>query len=941
MGSGAGMQTDPFGDAKWLTVPNVANPYEHAYWIWVRKPGDPTPTASGATAGTVRLRQTWNLADKPTRAIVKLSADNSAVLRINGTTVGTADDWGKPFEFDVAKHLVKGANQIEVEATNGPGNNIVNPAGMVFEGMAWTPGGFSQLDSNNTWSSPDGEVVVIGKYGIEPWGKAKADVPPPVFVRRFEIGNRWMRNSSDLVAIHARIKIIGLGHYDLYVNGKRQGKGFLNQSWSQYDKTLYWQEFNVVDDLRRGLNEVRVVIGNSWYRVAQPPPGRYAKGDAMPDFSGTNPYILRFRLTIDGEIKLVSDESWRWTESPYTLSHVFAGEDYDARIQPNLESAKPVVIAAPPKAELRKFDAPPILPKESWHAIKLLNPNPGEWSYVFPQNAMAILRFKVKGKRGQTVKFRPSEVMNEKGEVVQLNLWGGEASCSYTLWGGKSEEHEWRFWYHGFQFVQMTGAVPKGKPNPDGLPVIEDLEMVHIRTDNPEVGKFQTSSDLYNRTHNLIDWAMKSNMSYVFTDCPQREKLGWQEQVYLLDRTFMYRYDVRQWFHKIARDLRDAQVPDGRFPTVAPDYLVRPIDDQYKFTVEWGASGVLMPWDAYEWYGDKRFLEENYEAMRRYVQFLIRDEREGLARKGLGDWYDYGHGQGPGPSRYTPTDLTSTCIYAMCVRALADAAEALGHAGKEVLLYRGQFAFIKQAFLKKFYDPATKTLKNTGSVQSGHAMALCADLIPTEDRAAVLQHIVDELEKRGYQQTAGDVGHVYFIRALAEAGRSDVLHKVYSRTGVGSYGGILAKGLTTMPETWDAITVGSNSLNHAMLGHVMEWFYGWVLGIRQAPGSVGWKHILIAPEFGSLDWAKGETRTPQGVVKVSWKVAPYVGGKTGGSPYVLGPITMEVDIPRNTTASIPTYGRRATVDGKRFEPSTAQPMISLGPGRHKVVLERP
>ena len=108
------------------------------------------------------------------------------------------------------------------------------------------------------------------------------------------------------------------------------------------------------------------------------------------------------------------------------------------------------------------------------------------------------------------------------------------------------------------------------------------------------------------------------------------------------------------------------------------------------------------------------------------------------------------------------------------------------------------------------------------------------------------------MEKRDWQQTPGDVGHVYFIRALAEAGRSDVLHRVYSRTGLGSYGGILAKGLTSLPETWDAMMDGRQSLNHCMLGHVMEWYYGHVGGIRQATNSVGWKEILIAPNPGLL-----------------------------------------------------------------------------------------
>jgi len=150
-------------------------------------------------------------------------------------------------------------------------------------------------------------------------------------------------------------------------------------------------------------------------------------------------------------------------------------------------------------------------------------------------------------------------------------------------------------------------------------------------------------------------------------------------------------------------------------------------------------------------------------------------------------------------------------------------------------------------------------------------MALCAEVVPQTDRALLVQDIVGDLEKRGWQQTPGDVGHVYFIRALAEAGRSDVLHRVYSRTGVGSYGGILRKDLTSMPETWDAMMDGYQSLNHCMLGHVMEWFYGYVAGIRQQPGGVGWAKILIAPNPGTLSAAEATVQTPRGRVVSRWR----------------------------------------------------------------------
>ncbi len=224
----------------------------------------------------------------------------------------------------------------------------------------------------------------------------------------------------------------------------------------------------------------------------------------------------------------------------------------------------------------------------------------------------------------------------------------------------------------------------------------------------------------------------------------------------------------------------------------------------------------------------------------------------------------------PGPSRFTPTDLSATATWAMCAQACTRAAEILGRPD-DTRRYRRLFEKIKRAFLGRFYDREAHAFRHTGSPQCANAMALCADLAPDEDRPRLVQQIIDDLRRRHWQQTPGDIGHVYFIRALAAAGRSDVLHRAYHRTSKGSYGGILKKGLTSMPETWDAIMDGYQSLNHCMLGHVMEWFYGYVAGIRQAPGSVGWQRVVIGPNPGPLTWAEGTVGTPRGLITSHWE----------------------------------------------------------------------
>lgn len=917
----ATLQRDPFTGASWLTVPRAASPIESANWIWVHAPGQPIPTAQKASVGTVHFTRHWHLKEKPTSGTIWFTADNRSQVKLNGHVIGKSEAWENIEKIDMASYLKTGDNLIEVEATNDQGSGA-NPGGLILASqITYSSGKQETLFSDADWQSHEGKVVELGGYSIAPWNKSAMEIAPPVFQGSFDAAKKVTK---------ATASVVGLGHFDLFINGKRQGEGVLNQPWSQFDKTIYWHEFDVTKAVEKGTNNIEAVMGNSFYRVAQTP-GRFAKGDAMPDYSAGNPYLLSMAIEIvfsDGtRQRVVTNKDWKWKVSPYTYSHVYGGEDYDARVVNQSQKPQPVVVVQPPKAEMLLITWPLFKEKQTFQPTKVFEFKSGVWTYVFPQNAMAIVRLKVRGKAGQKIEITPSEVMSPEGQVQQLNLWGGHSFASYTLAGKGVEEHEWRFYYHGFQFVELKGGVPLGEPNPKGLPVVESLELVHIRTDNPEVGEFNTSKELFNKTHNLIDWAMKSNMGYSLTDCPQREKLGWLECSHLLFRSFAYRYDAQSWFHKIARDIRDIQLPDGRITTVAPDYLMLPPSSPYKFTIEWGAAGVLMPWQAYEWYGDRRFLTENYAMMKGYVDWIEANSKEGVGPAGLGDWYDYGHGQPPGPSRFTPTEETATAMSAMCAQAMVKAAKVLGKT-EDAAKYTTMYEKVRESFQRHFYDSNTKIVKNNGSCQTSNAMALCADLIPTEDREAALNAIVKDLESRGYQQTPGDVGHLFFIRALAEGGRSDVLHKVYSRTGVGSYGGILAKGLTTLPETWDAITVGSNSLNHCMLGHAMEWLYGWVLGIRQAPGSTGWEHILIAPEVGELTSAAGKTKTPKGEISIKW----WRNGEK---------FTAEIHVPKGTQAEfvVPIEFDELFVNGKSATGQAGmfgRTSVKLAGGRHSV-----
>ena len=676
---------------------------------------------------------------------------------------------------------------------------------------------------------------------------------------------------------HATLRVVGLGDYDALLNGARVAGTGINQPWSQYEKTLYYRDFDVTALVVTGANCLGVMLANSFWNNPDPPAGRYNKDGAQR--TADEPLLLCAELMLqgsDGAIQRIgTDATWRTTAGPLSFSHIFAGEDYDARRRlPGWDRAgfdagtwSPVRLVTPPPAGLEAQSWPGFKELERFAPVSVQEPAAGIFLYSFAQNCSAQLRIELAGgKSGDCISLRCGEHKN-----AQDRLFGSYVVGCEVVTDGQALRHQWISYYLGMQYVEVAGAVPAGHPNPNQLPTIELLDMVHVRSALPEVGTFHCSSELYNRTHQLIDWALRSNMSHVLSDCPHREKLGWLECAYLLAPSLAYRYDCCEWFGKIARDIRDAQQSNGKVPTVAPSYPAGRFPEAVDYTLAWGAAAVLLPWHHYQWYGDPSILDVSFDSMQRFTDFIGTEAHDGIAPGGgLGDWYDYGHRQGPGESRFTPADLSATAMWALCALTVSRVADVLGRPA-EVARYRALHTQVSAAFQRRFVDPVSRKLRHTGSPQCANAMALCAGLVPPADRELLIDDIIADLEQRDWQQTPGDVGHVYFIRALAEAGRSDVLHRVYSREGMGSYGGILRKGLTALPETWDATMDGIQSLNHCMLGHVIEWFYGYVAGIRQQPSSNGWQRVLIAPDPGSLASAEAGLLTPRGEIVSRWR----------------------------------------------------------------------
>jgi len=300
--------------------------------------------------------------------------------------------------------------------------------------------------------------------------------------------------------------------------------------------------------------------------------------------------------------------------------------------------------------------------------------------------------------------------------------------------------------------------------------------------------------------------------------------------------------------------------------------------------------------------------------MKKYVAYLGTKADGHILSHGLGDWFDYGPNT-PGEAQLTPKALTATAIYYYDILLLSKMMELTNNkedAEKMTALANE----VKKAFNTKFFNSETKVY-STGS-QTAMAMPLCFGLVNDNDRKAVFENIIDSISFSGKKLTAGDIGFHFLVKALEEGGGSQLLYDMNFRNDVPGYGFQLKKGATALTESWPALEEVSN--NHLMLGHLMEWFYTGLGGIKQEETGVAFKNIIIRPEIvGDITWVKSSYQSSNGLIRSEWKKEQNI-------------LEMTVEIPANTSATIhlPTNqeesvtenGKKTTVsktaDGKYF-----------------------
>ena len=733
----------------------------------------------------------------------------------------------------------------------------------------------------SSWSAPS--EFTVGLLATADWGaqwiSGGAGTALPIFRKEFTVSKPLAR---------ALVSICGLGQFELRVNGSNVSDAVMEPSWTNYTKNCHYVTYDVTKAIVQGSNAMGVLLGNGMYNV--PTSSRYAK---FTGSFGSPKLILRLQMEFSDATKdaVVSDTSWTTTAGPITFTSIFGGEDFDARQESvgwdksgfTATSWKAASVATGTAPALIARSAPPVKVMQDFPSTKVTQPQSGVFVYDLGQNFAGWPEITVQGTAGSTVKLTTGELLTSQGVVTQASS-GSPVWFSYTLKGTGTEVWHPRFSYTGFRYVQVDGGVPAAQAASfPGKPQIASLTGKFIYASAENVGKFTSSDQDLNKIHALILAALRSNLQNIITDCPHREKLGWLETSHLLFPSIMFNFDVAAYYEKFIRDARDAQTSTGLVPDIAPEFTV--FSGDFRDSPEWGSAYVINPWYLYQTYGDRAPLDEHYANMKRYLSYLGGKASGNIVSYGLGDWYDVGPAA-PGNSQLTTAGVTATAIYLQALQIMQKAAQLLANQA-DATQFASNITTTTNAYNAKFLTSGGSYDRNS---QTANAMPLALGLVPTNQQAAVLSSLVGAVTTAKNQVTAGDIGFAYVIRALSQAGRSDVVYSMLKQSTGPGYLDQISHGATSLTEAWDANP--ADSQNHAMLGHADEWLYNGLGGINPDPSGPGWKKFFIHPQpqtgLASVD---AEYHSIRGQIVSNWQQ-----GATG--------LTLSVTVPVNTTATI-------------------------------------
>jgi len=710
----------------------------------------------------------------------------------------------------------------------------------------------------------------------------------------------------------ALLYVSSLGSYEARINGKKVGDHILAPEFTNYNNRVQYQVYDVTEMLRKGKNAFGAILADGWYS------GEVWSHPGRGSFGFDRRFIGQLSIDyIDGTNEtIITDDSWKLSNnSPVVAASIFDGEKYNANYeqegwdQPgfNDNAWKEVTIDTSVDIGLSSQMNEPIKIIDEIKPVNLFKTKNDTYIFDLGQNIAGWVELSLPYNPKSTIVLRYGERLQDDNTLYTLNLRGAK-QIDTLITSDKNNEVNWepRFTYHGFRYVEITGLTQP--------PKIENVVGKVVASASPLAGNFETSNLELNKLWQNILWTKRGNMHSIPTDCPQRdERAGWMGDAQVFSQTAIFNLDMATFFTKWIRDIRDTQAKDGRFPDIAP----HPGNWQQLYNSPgWGDAGVIVPWKMYLNYGDITVLDNQFPAMEKFVQSILKYNPGLIWHRNRGNMYgDWLNGDTiidddyPKEGGKIPNDVYSTAFFAYSVRIVSNVAKVLGKLDEQIY-YESLANDIQNTFVTEFID---SNVIVQGDTQAGYAMALAFGLVPDSLKSKAVSNMVNSVKSYDYRISTGIQSTIRLMNQLSKYGHSDIAYRLLESRRFPSWLYSIDQGATTIWERWDGYVKGRgfqnpgmNSFNHYAIGAVGEWMFRNIVGINNDITNPGYKHFTISPiPGGSINWAKGSYHSIAGEIVVDWK--------KGNNDS----IDLKIKIPVNTTATviIPAGARKNITEG--------------------------
>jgi len=912
--------------------------------IWIATPDAAMLSSDHATEHRFAYRTTVNLAKPIKSAALYATGQETAAAWINGTQVMEEvplppykhTPWKKFVRADVTAKLSAGANTLAIESlhyldTSDGSDDSTTPPMIATLVVEYADGAWASFGTDATWKTAIHAATgwTATQFDDSNWKPATV-VPDGAEAN----GHPWIPDSVKELGrsfnIHtavksARLYATALGDYEMFLNGKRVGNQALSPGWTDYRERVYYQTYDVTDQIKTGDNAISALLAPGWYST----PLEWLQ---QPNNYGTTPPALKAQLRIeftDGSVRLIATDS-NWTANPYyiTSSELYDGETQDAQLkfipttsgEPIGRSVDRAVEIQPAPVHIEAQDFEPIRAERTMTAKKLTQPKPGVWVYDFGQNFSGVETANVSGPAGTEIQLRFAEVLNPDGTLYTENLRTAKVTDHFILNGHGLEQFTPQFTFHGFRYAELTGF--------PGTPNINSVKANVIHTDAPFTAHLETGSAMINQLWSNILWGQRSNFVGLPTDCPQRdERLGWMGDAEVFWRAASLNMDLAAFSRKFAGDMRGTQFNTPYFGIYSPGTSRQNMGH----AAGWSDAGIIIPFTSWLNSGDTSIIDQNWEAMAKYLDAIAEKNPDGLWKNdngtAFGDWLS--------PEGITNYLLIATAYWAYDVTLMDEMAQATGRTA-DAEKYAALFDKIRTAFDKQFIhddgfvagadnseskfgqinNPDAKS--KGGDTQTGYVLALHMNLVPDNLRAAAAKKLVDKIHANHDLLGTGFLGTPYLLEELTKAGYSDLAYTLLLNTQYPSWGYLVTKGATTMWERWNGDQMRSdpsmNSYNHYAYGAVADWIYRDAAGVDASPLDAGFHTIVLHPVFDArLGHISYDYDSSYGRIHSDWVIA--------GTNVV-----WHVTIPANTLGWLPLSNSDAREYGLNGNPIVGNPL---------------